>query len=122
LLYGALIKWGDLVTTLGVRYDEHDQYGGQVTYRITPAYRYASTATLFKVTYGTAFNSPSLYQLYVDDVYSQGNPELEPETSVGWDVGLEQSLLEQQVVLGATYFQAKYTHQISASFDAGTFK
>ncbi|MCK5241021.1 TonB-dependent receptor [bacterium] len=115
-------QWQGLTTVIGARFDNHDQYGGHTTYRITPAYRIDSTRTRIKASYGTAFNAPSLYQLYVDDVYSQGDPALKPETSNGWEAGVEQSFWEDRITLSATYFQTQYQDQIDAAFDSATYK
>lgn len=114
--------WEGLVVNAGVRYDEHDQYGGHTTYRVTPSYRLADWGTRVKATYGTAFNAPSLYQLYVEDIYSQGNPALEPETSMGWDIGVEQKIMDDKIMVSAAYFQTTYENQIDAPFDATVYK
>ena len=42
-----------LFTTLGVRYDNHEKFGGKVTYRIAPAYIFWQTGTKIKATVGT---------------------------------------------------------------------
>ncbi len=43
------------------------------------------------MTLGTGFKSPSLYQLYAPGTIwgPIGNESLEPETSLGWDAGVE---------------------------------
>jgi vitamin B12 transporter len=52
--------------------------------------------------------------------YSPGsftpNPNLTPETSFGWDVGVEQSLLDGIVVLDATYFNQTLENKIRDVF------
>jgi vitamin B12 transporter len=50
----------------------------------------------FKASFCTGFRSPSLYELY--SVY--GNPDLAPEKSRGWDLGVEQGFLDDHLTLG----------------------
>jgi vitamin B12 transporter len=93
--------WDRFFATVGVRLDDHDQFGSEVTYRLTAAYLLEETGTKFKATYGTGFKAPTLFQLF-DPV--NGNPDLAPEKSKGFDVGIEQALWEDRLALGATYF------------------
>jgi vitamin B12 transporter len=94
---------------VGIRYDKHNKFGSEFTYRIAPAYFITETNTKLKATYGTGFKSPSLYYLF-DPSY--GNPSLKPEKSKGWDAGIEQYLFNNRLILGATYFDNKFTNLI----------
>ncbi len=96
-------------STVGVRWDKHDKFGSEVTYRIAPAYFLRLTDTKFKATYGTGFKSPALYYLY-DPIY--GNPDLKPEKSKGWDAGVEQFLFNYFLNVGVTYFHNEFTDLI----------
>jgi len=92
--------------TAGIRWDRHDRFGSAVTFRIAPALLIPETGTKLKATYGTAFKSPSLYQLYAPPLWGPlGNVDLNPERSRGWDVGLEQAFLHDRLMLEATYFR-----------------
>jgi len=42
-----------------------------------------------------------------------GNPDLDPEKSFSWEVGLEQNLWDGKVQLGLTYFQNEYKDLIA---------
>lgn len=105
--------------TLGLRLDDHSQFGPAVTYRLAPAFFIEATQTKFRATYGTAFKSPSLYQLYAPGIFFWhifrpiGNTELDPEKSIGWDIGVEQQLLGGKVLLGVTYFYNDYKDLIN---------
>ena len=94
----------DLVA--GLRHDDHDLFGGKTTWRIAPSYKFEDTT--LKCSYGTGFRAPTLYELYG----SYGNYQLKPETSKGWDAGIEQKL-SANFKLGATYFRTDYTDLIS---------
>ena len=92
-------------STLGVRFDNHDKFGSVFTYRFAPAYIIWETGTKLKATFGSGFKTPSLFNLY-DPAY--GNPDLNPEESIGFDAGVEQFLANDLLSIGITYFQNNY--------------
>jgi vitamin B12 transporter len=92
-------------TTVGVRFDRHNRFGEVTTYRIAPVYILPETETKFKFTYGTAFHSPSLFDLY-DPTF--GNILLKPERNNGWDAGFEQKLKNNKLSFGMTYFNNRF--------------
>jgi len=101
----------------GVRVDKHENFGSEPTYRIAPAYTVNKTQTLLKASYGTGFRAPSLFQLFS----SYGNPNLEAEESVGWDIGFEQPLDNLNLLFGATYFDNTYKNRIDYDFLIGKY-
>lgn len=107
--------------TVGLRLDDHSQFGSALTYRFAPAFFIEATQTKFRATYGTAFKSPSLYQLYAPGTLLGpiGNAELNPEKSIGWDIGVEQQLLGGKVLLAVTYFYNDYKDLINFDFLQG---
>jgi vitamin B12 transporter len=101
------IKLGEFsFTTVGVRYDDHENFGSETTWRITQAFLLRNWGTKFKGSYGTGFRAPSLNELYYVNPWGGpgGNPDLDPETSKGWDAGIEQSLFNKRLNMGVTYF------------------
>lgn len=112
---------GRFFATVGGRLDHHSQFGQALTYRLAPAYVIEATGTKLRLTLGTGFKSPSLYELYAPATLwgPIGNTALKPETSTGWDAGLEQSLLRGKLVLGAVYFHNDFTNLIQFDFARG---
>lgn len=112
---------GQFFATIGARLDNHSQTGTAITYRIAPACFIKQTGTKFKATYGTGFKSPSLYQLYAPGTIwgPIGNKDLESEKTTCWDVGIEQNLLQNKLILGATYFSSSYENLIDFDFAQG---
>ncbi|MEM1198959.1 MAG: TonB-dependent receptor, partial [Pseudomonadota bacterium] len=51
-----------------------------------------------------------------------GNPNLVPETSTSWDVGIEQALFDGALVVDVTYFNANLENEIFGTFDFVTFR
>jgi iron complex outermembrane receptor protein len=52
--------------------------------------------TTFRTSIGTSFRPPTVYELYTSwsgyGVFSEANPNLKPERSFSWDIGMEQKL------------------------------
>ena len=101
-------------TTLGVRYDDNNRFGGHETWRANELYTIKETSTRLKGSYGTGFKAPTLNQLY-DTIYLSGNPNLKPETSRGWDVGVEQDIFKKFSTLGVSYFENDISNLIVAT-------
>jgi vitamin B12 transporter len=97
---------GRFFNTLSVRYDANDRFGGQTTYRVAPSYLIAETGTRLKASLGTGFKAPTLNELFVNfpSFFFFANPDLKPETSLGYDIGFEQTLKPWRVEFGATWF------------------
>ncbi len=93
-------------TSLGIRYDNNQKFGSVTTFRIAQAYYINRTSTKLKATYGTGFKAPSLFYLF-DPAF--GNPDLKPEKSKGWDLGVEQFFNNGKIQLGITYFNLQLT-------------
>lgn len=110
-------------TTLGIRHDDHETFGGETTWRATSAVLIKKTGTKLQGSYGTGFKAPSLYQLYAPPSWGSpvGNEDLKPETSEGWDLGFEQRLWQERIGFGATYFRNDYEDLIAYDFNTGYF-
>jgi vitamin B12 transporter len=107
----GFVEWqGKIIDRLygaaSLRYDHNDAFGSAVTWHVAPTYTIDATGTQLKASAGTGFKAPSLNQLYVSfpafDFVS--NPNLQPETSLGYDVGFEQPVANNRFRFGATYF------------------
>ena len=111
------IAFGDrLDLTVGGRVDR--VLGGKTfaTGRATLAYALKETDTRLRASLGTGAKAPTLYQRY--SIY--GDPDLNPEKNVGYDIGIDQRLWDGRVRLSATYFEARYRDLID--FDLQTSK
>jgi vitamin B12 transporter len=112
---GIIGDGGPLSLTLGGRIDDHSKFGTKDTWRVAPMYFMEATGTKFSGTLGTGFKAPSLFELFS----SFGREDLRPEKSLGWDLGVEQEFLKNDLTFGATYFRNNFDQLIS--FDPTTF-
>lgn len=103
--------------TVSGRYDMPKDFGNQFTYSIAPGYYIPATGTRFTASYGTAFKVPALFERYgfTATTYGDyhGNPHLRPETSRGWEAGVDQSLFDETAKVGLTYFRSRIEDAIT---------
>lgn len=102
--------FGRLSGTLGLRRDQHQSFGGKTTGRASLVYRHAQTGSRLKASYGTGFRAPALFELFGRTANNfggafNGNPNLRPEESRGWEAGFDQTLFDGRARLGATWFR-----------------
>jgi vitamin B12 transporter len=116
------LKFGERVfSTLSLRHDDNERFGGKTTYRVAPALAVPETGTKFLGSVGTGFKAPSLDQLFINfpSFNFFGNPNLQPEESFGYDAGFEQAMFDKRVRFGATYFHNDIDNLIVTN-DSGT--
>jgi vitamin B12 transporter len=102
------------------RLDEFGAVGTEGTYRLTAAYRFTDIGTKLRASYGTGAKAPTIQQRYEDSGFAIGNPDLRVETSRGFDVGVDQELLDGKLVLSGTYFATKAEDIIISERDSAT--
>jgi vitamin B12 transporter len=111
-----------LFLTAGARHDNNQTFDDTDTYRITAAFLIPASATRLHGSYGTGVNDPSLFELYGSiPPFFVGNPNVKPQKTKGYDFGVEQSLLNKQLVLDVTYFDADLEQEIVSVFNPSTF-
>jgi vitamin B12 transporter len=108
----------NLFDTVSVRYDDNDRFGSKVTYRFAPAFLINDSGTKLKASVGTGFKAPTLNQLFQSfPPFFFANPNLRPETSLGYDIGFEQAVFADSVHFGATYFRNNIKNLIDSNAD-----
>jgi vitamin B12 transporter len=108
---------------INARYDDNDRFGSKVTYRVAPAFVVAQTGTKLKASFGTGFKAPTLAELFQSfpAFFFFANPNLRPETSVGYDAGVEQSFADLHGSLGVTYFHNQVRDLITSDVTGTTY-
>ncbi|GGD69352.1 TonB-dependent receptor domain-containing protein [Lacimicrobium alkaliphilum] len=112
---------GDYLTiTGGVRYDNHDVFGSQVSPRLYAVYSLNSAWTV-KGGVSTGYKTPKTTDLY-DGITGfggqgtspfAGNPELQPETSVNSEVALYWNSDTESHHFDITYFSTRFDDKIA---------
>ena len=97
-LYGNINnKKGALNLDLSVRHDKHSKAGSKTTGQIAAGYDLSPKTTAY-TSYGTAFKAPNINELYYPGFLGSyaGNPNLKPETSKTFEVGIKTQISESQ--------------------------
>ncbi|MGD2114307.1 MAG: TonB-dependent receptor [Acidobacteriota bacterium] len=110
-------SWRDrLFLTAGLRHDDYSDFGAETTYRTTASLRFPGRGTRLHGSFGTGFRVPTFNELFFPQA---GNPDLEPESSEGWDLGVERFFLDGRLRLDLTGFGNELDELIL--FDSTTF-
>ncbi len=116
------LKWLErFVTSAGLRQDDPNGFGDKLTWRITQAVLFPQTGTKLRGSYAKGFKAPTLFQLFGPDTGfgPVGNPNLKPETSRGWEVGIDQTFWDERILAGATYFRNDFRNLIDFALGQG---
>lgn len=97
-----------------LRHDNNELFKDSNTWRVTGAYRIADYGTRLHASAGKGVTNPQFSDLFgFFPGFFVGNPNLKPEHSKSWDVGVEQSLFNRRVVADLTYFRANLRDEIN---------
>lgn len=104
----AIIPAGRAAVTLGARLEDNSQFGAHGTYRAGLVYRLMDITRL-RVSVGTGFKEPTFFENYATGFF-HGNPNLKPERSMSWEVGIERG------GFAVTYFNQRFRDLIEFTF------
>jgi len=105
---------GAVSVNAGARWDGSGTYGDFITYRGGVVVRPLAGLTL-RASAGTGFKEPTFYENFATG-FARGNPDLKPEHSTSWEVGLEQSAWSGRARVAATYFDQRFRDLIDFTF------
>lgn len=98
--------------TAGARYEDNSEFGSEFVPRGSVAYEMKEYGTKFRGAAGKGFKTPTFTENFANG-FAEGNPDLDPEKSVSWEVGVDQALWGNRLVLGVTYFDQKFDDLIA---------
>ena len=100
----------ELAVNGGLRVESNERFGTALTWRAGAAWRLLSGTTRLRLAGGSGIKEPTFYETYAAG-FVTGNPDLEPETSVGFETGLDRDL-GQRAELRVTAFSQRYRNLI----------
>ncbi|MCA8926463.1 MAG: TonB-dependent receptor [Alphaproteobacteria bacterium] len=98
-----------------VRHDFNELFADATTYRATAAYLFPATGTRLHGSFGTGVKNPTLFELYGFGPNFVPNPNLQPEKSRGFDIGVEQSVWDDRLTVDLTFFRNRITDLIDGA-------
>lgn len=99
-----------LVVTVGGRHDDNERFGEFETYRVGASWA-PIDGTRLRASVGSAFREPTFNENYATG-FVTGNPNLVPERSETFEIGVRQSLFADRVQLGVTQFDQRFKNMI----------
>ncbi len=110
-----IFNWDDrLILIAGGRTDHYYSFDPVFSPKFSASYLIKSTQTKFKGSYGKGFHAPSFDQLYSIPL---GNKELNPEKTISYEAGFDQSIGGEIFKIGGVYFEINYTDKIIKDLD-----
>lgn len=105
-----------------LRHDDHQRFDNETTYRLTAAWAIPDTGFKLRSTYGTGVAQPGFFELFgFNPNFFVGNPNLKPESSEGWDVGVDYSFADGRGLASLTYFDSNLKNEIFTDFSVFPF-
>jgi len=105
-----------LILNAGLRFDQSSFYNGTINPRIALVYNPSKKST-FKLIYGTAFRSPSVYEMFYQADGWKANTDLKPERIRNYEITYEQRL-GNHYRLSGSIFDYKITDSIQQIIDS----
>ena len=102
-----------IYTQVGLRLEDHEEYGNHTVGQAAIRYQILPLTSIY-TNIGTAFRSPNLNELYS----SSGNPDLKPEESTSYEIGLDQKL-NYGISTGITLYRNEVKNLIDATGATG---
>lgn len=101
--------------TGGLRLEHNDSFGTRAVPRgaLAVRLREGGAPTTLKASAGSGIKEPTFLESFGVSFYALGNPDLDPERSRTYDLGLEQRWLSDRVRAEATVFHHDYLDQIA---------
>jgi outer membrane receptor protein involved in Fe transport len=124
-LQDRFVVGGRAHLTLGGRIEHNDNFGWEIVPRAAVAVQVhgGEDATTLRASAGKGIKEPDLLQSYGVSFFALGNPDLKPERSRTFDVGVEQRLGGGRGRVEASYFDHRYDDQIAYQIvDFDTFQ
>lgn len=98
---------------LGLRHDVNKEFKDATTFSLSGAWAIPDTNARLHSSVGTGVANPTFYEQFgYLPSYFRGNPNLKPEKSLGWDIGLEYGFFDGNLVTDVTYFSQDLRDEI----------
>ena len=116
----------NLGLSASVRHDDNSDFRNITTWKMNATYLFENLGLRLNGGYGTGAKNPNFTERFGFFASSPfpftGNPDLKPERSNAWEVGVSKSFMDDRFELGLTYFNEELKDEINGFFfDLATF-
>lgn len=116
-----LLRTGQRSFSVSARHDNNQRFANLTTWRVT-ATQAITANTRAHASWGEGSANPTFFELFgfIPDSFV-GNPDLKPETSRGWDLGLAADFCSGACRADITYFRSRLNDEVTTTFAPPTF-
>lgn len=104
---GSLLDW-----SMSARHDDNSEFDNSNTWRVTSLV-HVTESTGFYGSVGKGVKNPTFADRFGYYTNFAGNPDLRPEHSIGWELGLRQNVPQANLSLSTSYFQSTLEDEIN---------
>jgi vitamin B12 transporter len=109
---------GPVSLSVGARLEGNERFGNIATWQAGVAARLPGlTGTRLRAAAGSAIKEPTFAENYASG-FAVGNPDLDPEWSLSWEIGVDQEIVPDVASASVTYFDQRFEEVIQYSFSA----
>ena len=95
---------------LSARHDDNSEFDNATTHKFEASYQ--MEIGRLRGAYGTAIKNPTFSERFGTYTNFIGNPDLKPEESESWEIGLDHRLTKSDMALSITLFNARLENEI----------
>ena len=110
--------WDRLDLTGGFRQDSTTGFTDATTWQLGAVLALPEVNSRLRISAGTAFRAPSLYERFGTNASTLGNPALKAERSTGWEIGSDTDVTlfgrPRAATASWTFFQSRITNLINS--------
>ncbi|MDA0328935.1 MAG: TonB-dependent receptor [Gemmatimonadetes bacterium] len=100
----------------GARLEDNERFGRFVSWQAGATWRAPGAfGTLVRGAVGRAIKEPTFFENFATG-FAVGNPDLDPERTLSWEVGVEQALIGDRVTAAVTFFDQAFDDLIQYTF------
>lgn len=112
----ATTRHQHIVLSGGARVEHNDRFGTFTTWQlgatITP---FDNDYTKLRGSAGSALKTPTFFENFATG-FARGNPDLDPESSMSWEIGIDRTILRGAGELGLTFFDQSFKDLIQFTY------
>ena len=89
-------------TQAGIRVEDNQQFGTHTVGQLAARYNLSPASSIY-ANVGTAFRAPIVGQIISEPAWWGGNPDLEPEESVSYEIGFDHLITSSMTLYGSAF-------------------
>jgi outer membrane cobalamin receptor len=93
---------------VGARTEKFKGFAAEVTPRASAVFHVVPEALAFRGAVARAYKAPNLQEQFLDNPFIASNPDLVPETSTSWEVGVDYQSAIADLAIEVTYFRQHF--------------